>query len=220
MGGGWWVTEVLEHRGPMVLISWAFWVIFSICLHELGHGWAAIKLGDRTPIETGHMTWNPLVHMGQMSLLMFALVGIAWGLMPVNPSRMRGRHGDAIVSAAGPAVNLGLAVVCALGGALVLTFVPDDGRPLRQNLWVFFYFGSMLNVVLLMFNLIPVPPLDGSRIVGHYVPSFRRAMYDPRKQVIFLGVFVVLFLFGGRLIFEWGAAVTGWLVGVFRSVLG
>lgn len=62
-----------------MVAGYALIVIFSITLHELAHGWAAIWQGDRTPIETGHMTWNPLVHMGWASLLMFAIVGIAWG---------------------------------------------------------------------------------------------------------------------------------------------
>ena len=80
---GWWVTDALS-VSPVLLISWVVWVIGSIVLHELAHGWAAISRGDRTPIERGHMTWNPLIHMGGMSLLVFAVVGIAWGMMPVN----------------------------------------------------------------------------------------------------------------------------------------
>jgi hypothetical protein len=86
MQGGWGFAELWEMR-PMLAVAWAVWVIASVCLHELSHGVAAIKLGDNTPIYTGHMTWNPLVHMGRMSLIMFALVGLAWGMMPVTPSR-------------------------------------------------------------------------------------------------------------------------------------
>lgn len=220
MGGGWWVTDVLNSPGggPMVLISWAFWVIFSICLHELGHGWAAIRHGDRTPIETGHMTWNPLVHMGQMSLLMFAIVGIAWGLMPINPSRMRGRHAEAAVAAAGPAVNLGLALACSVFAAMVAELMPDNGGPLRQNLWTFFYFGCLLNLVLLIFNLLPVPPLDGSRILGHYWADYRRAVSDPQAQVFFLVGFIAIFLFAGGFIWTGGREAAGALIGLFRSI--
>ena len=81
-------------------------VVISICLHELGHGFAAIALGDRTPEETGHITLNPLVHMGPISLAMLAIVGISWGAMPVDPTRLRGRYAEALVALAGPAVNL------------------------------------------------------------------------------------------------------------------
>ena len=109
MGTGWWVADFLRAFGPAFVIAWAFWIIFSICLHELSHGWAAIALGDRTPIESGHMTFNPLVHMGGMSLVAFALIGIAWGAMPINPARLRGRYAEALVALAGPAMNLVLA---------------------------------------------------------------------------------------------------------------
>ncbi|MBT5381502.1 MAG: site-2 protease family protein, partial [Phycisphaerae bacterium] len=91
-------------------MSWIFWVLLSITLHELAHGWAAIWEGDKTPIETGHMSANPVVHMGRFSLIVFALIGFAWGLMPVRPWRFRhGRLGEAIVAIAGPAMNLALA---------------------------------------------------------------------------------------------------------------
>ena len=89
---GWWMSDMWQNGQSVELVSWVWWVIFSICLHELGHGVAAIWEGDDTPIRTGHMTWNPLVHMGGMSLLIFALVGFAWGLMPVNPGNFRHRR--------------------------------------------------------------------------------------------------------------------------------
>ena len=85
---GWWMADLWQ-QNPMLLCSWVFWVILSICLHELGHGYAAIKCGDDTPRLSGHMTLNPIVHMGVPSLVMFAIVGIAWGMMPVDPSRFR-----------------------------------------------------------------------------------------------------------------------------------
>ena len=175
MGGGWWISDLLNNpaiNGQVWVVSWAVWVIFSICLHELAHGWTAIKLGDDTPRLSGHMTWNPLVHMGQWSLLMFLFIGIAWGMMPVNPSRLRGRYGDAIVSLAGPMMNLLLASIALVG---LMLWVPlCDGQlissieiahPLSTNLRTFFHLGAMLNIVLLLFNLLPIPPLDGGRIL-------------------------------------------------------
>ena len=86
-------------------------VVISIVLHELAHGWAAIWQGDDTPRQMGHMTGDPMVHMGGFSLLMLALVGMAFGAMPVNPGNFRSRYGDALVSAAGPAMNFLLALV-------------------------------------------------------------------------------------------------------------
>lgn len=197
----WWVTSALD-LGPIYLGSWIFWVIFSIVLHELGHGYAAIRQGDDTPIYTGHMTWNPVVHMGHMSLIAFAILGIAWGAMPVNPSRFRSRYGDAIVSVAGPVVNLLLALVC----LLLISFWPYTkgvfADHVFENVTIFLWHGLFLNMTLMVFNLLPVPPLDGSRIVGDFFPSFNRLWQTEQGAVIGLIAVMALFYFGSGVIFE------------------
>lgn len=205
----WWVTDVLANLGVPALVAWVFWVVASICLHELGHGVVAIWRGDRTPIETGHMTLNPMVHMGPASLLVFAVAGFAWGMMPVNPSRFRGRYDDALVAAAGPAVNLVLAVVCTVAGALWIAAGGDWGliQPnptLFANMQMFFLLGAMLNTALMLFNLLPVPPLDGSRIVATFVPAYRRAMESPAFQQAAIIGFLVLFFVAGGVFFDLG----------------
>jgi len=223
----WWVHDLWQ-QNPALLVSWVVWVIGSIVLHELGHGWAAIWKGDRTPIETGHMTWNPLVHMGQFSLIAFALVGIAWGMMPVTPSRLRGRHAEAIVALAGPAMNLALFVVATVGGMLWLGIAGGGwtgGAPivplnLYENMASFFEIGAMLNIVLMLFNLVPVPPLDGSRIAMHYVPEYRRMMQTENGRWIALGGFVMLFMFGADYIFAFAAETVGVTWGALMTVLG
>lgn len=193
---GWWVIDALS-VSPAYLASWVFWVIFSICLHELGHGWAAIWQGDRTPIETGHMTWNPFIHMGPMSLLLFALFGFAWGAMPVRPERFRSRYGDAMVSAAGPLMNLLLAVFCLAGIAiLVRVIVGNSIDPTKSlNLFMFLHTGLWLNLFLIFFNLFPVPPLDGSRILGDFVPSYSRFFENERGNFAAVFGFAVLYIF-------------------------
>ena len=187
---GWWVADLANR--PSELVSWIIWVIGSIVLHELAHGWAAIRCGDRTPIETGHMTWNPLVHMGGMSLLVFAMVGIAWGQMPVTPRRFRGRNDDAFVAFAGPAMNLVLAVVAILLGGLWVGLQPSSG-PLQGNVTVFFLTGAALNIVLMLFNLLPIPPLDGSTIASTYSGWYREMKYHPYFQPVMLLLFVLVF---------------------------
>lgn len=189
----WWVADLMA-RNPALLVSWVVWVIGSIVLHELAHGWAAIRLGDRTPIELGHMTWNPLVHMGGLSLLMFALVGIAWGVMPVNPHRLRGRHAEAVVAAAGPAMNLGLAIVAVVGSALWLAYAGAVSDPLKSNVLGFFQIGAFLNLVLLAFNLLPVPPLDGSRILADFSRRYRELIESPNAAMISMLIFIFVFI--------------------------
>lgn len=193
----WWVQEVYYSEGAVALFSWVFWVIISICLHELGHGFAAIWNGDNTPREMGRMNLNPLVHMGVPSLIVFAVIGIAWGVMPTDPSRYRHeRFGQITVAAAGPAVNLILATLCLFGSGVWLWAVATDAiaveEPLRTNVFEFLYTGGWLNVVLAVFNLMPVPPLDGSRILGGIVPALNRFFQVPAVQLYGLLVFMVL----------------------------
>lgn len=197
----WWVSYYWD-KDPVFLGSWIIWVIFSICLHELGHGFAAIRRGDDTPIHTGHMTWNPMVHMGGISLIMFALFGFTWGAMPIDPSRFRGRYAEAYVAAAGPFVNLSLAVLCALADALWVTFGKGVPPHVDHNLHTFLWTGAMLNVFGMFFNLIPIPPLDGSRILADFVPSFDRLMRTEKGALIGLFTFALLFMWGGKVM--WG----------------
>lgn len=220
----WWVHN-LWNSEPALLVSWVVWVIGSIVLHELAHGWAAIRFGDRTPIETGHMTWNPLVHMGGFSLIVFAVVGIAWGAMPVNPSRMRGRHAEALVALAGPAMNLALAAFALTLGLLWVgvaggVWIPSvqAGEPLFTNMQIFFRAGVFLNVLLMVFNLMPIPPLDGSRILAYYSPGYRRFFFESENgQWVGLGLFVLLFFFGFDLII---GHVMSWTFGVWDTIAG
>ncbi len=221
MLGGWWVQNVLDNPnlGVVGLVSWIVAVIGSIVLHELAHGWAAIHQGDATPQYTGHMTWNPLVHMGQMSLILFAVLGIAFGSMPVDPSRFRGRYGEAYVAAAGPAMNLLLAAVFIVVGGFVVAYGQQLGDPLGPNLATFCYIVVFINVTLALFNMIPVPPLDGSRILGDFVPSYRGLFERENGQWIGLGLFVLVFFFAGRFLFGPGMLVAGEGIAAVASLL-
>ena len=195
---GWWVSEILNDpgRGPAVLVSWVVLVIGSIVLHELAHGWAALWQGDTTPRDTVHMTWNPMVHMGPTSLIVFAVIGIAWGAMPVDPSRFRDRYGDAWVSLAGPVMNIALAALSFV--ALVAWTVLGSGvsDPLHGNLWMFFWLGAWLNLILAAFNLLPVLPLDGGRIAASLSRGYAEFAYGENGQWLMLGGFILFFWFG------------------------
>ena len=219
---GWWVTDVWG-RSPVLLGSWVIWIIVSIVLHELGHGYAAIKRGDDTPIETGHMTWNPMVHMGATSLIMFALFGFTWGAMPVDPSRFRGRYAEAYVAVAGPLVNLSLAALCFVTAALWITFARGAvAVHVYENMYLFLRTGAMLNTVLFLFNLVPVPPLDGSRILADFVPAFDRFIRTERGALVGLFAFALLFMFGGKKIwaiaFAFAEVATLTLVKLFGGI--
>ena len=189
--GGWWVESVLHNQGPVALASWIFWVLFSITLHELAHGWTALRQGDTTPRDLQRLTLNPVVHMGPFSLIMFAICGIAWGVMPVDPYRFRdGTRGEVQVAAAGPAMNLSLAVV-ALGLGAVVTWILGPSDTARE-IKLFFYYGLFLNLLLCLFNLLPVIPLDGSRILAAVWMPFRRLTMHENAHLFGLGVLALI----------------------------
>lgn len=225
--GGWWVSDYAERFGIAFVIAWAFWVILSIVLHELSHGWAAIRLGDRTPIEQHRMTLNPLVHMGGASLIAFALIGIAWGAMPINPARLRGRYAEALVAIAGPAMNVLLAVISLALLALWLGFGEGQwaggvtlGDSARQNMIYLFRLGLMLNVLFAIFNLLPVFPLDGGRILANFVPGYRRLFEGERGMMIMLGTLVVLFMFAGSYVIPFAFGVARAIEDAVLGLLG
>ncbi|MEM1165020.1 MAG: site-2 protease family protein [Planctomycetota bacterium] len=213
MNTGWWVTEGLAVN-PAWVISWCAWFVISVVLHELAHGWAALWEGDSTPRELGHMTWNPIVHMGWVSVIMFALVGIGWGAMPVNPSRFRHTWGDALVSVAGPVMNLALAGVSILFAGVWLAVGDATGDRLFQNVSVFFQVGAMLNIVLACLNLLPIPPLDGSRILATYSWQYRELISHPNAPLVGM-LLVGLLVF--RVVDPFGFA-DGLVVGAINAV--
>jgi Zn-dependent protease len=196
--------------GPSGAAAYLLWMVGAIVLHELAHGWAAIWQGDDTPRVYQRMTWNPMVHMGLYSLIMLVLVGIAWGMMPTDPSKYRwGRRGRIVVSGAGPAMNALLWLICWVGLGLVFRHgIPEDASsatglygliealptPGLRGLAIFLLVGGYLNGLLTLFNLLPIPPFDGASILAGFSRRFYVWMHDPRvHQWGFLFVMVAMF---------------------------
>lgn len=194
----WWGTSIIRmfnemypgvpDIGAVALCAWLILIIVSIILHELAHGWTAIRCGDDTPRLLGHMTLDPIKHMGIMSLVLLAVVGIAWGAMPVNPSNFRRRYDDALVAVAGPLMNVALAaffVVAAIVGVLVFEGNAESYVRVVCNI------GSIMNLTLAVLNLLPLPPLDGSRIAASFIPALRPWVYSPHGAIIGMLLFLV-----------------------------
>ena len=193
-------------KDPRFFFTVCFVVVVSICLHELSHGVVAILHGDRTPIESGHMTMNPMVHMGGMSFLLLLLAGIAWGSMPVDPRRLRGRYAPALVAAAGPACNILIAFLALTVIALQVVERWDFAQGVSYLLSIF---GTM-NIALALFNLLPVPPLDGSRVMANLAPGSMDWMTGTGPGRGAMGIVLILvFLFAGDFIFLWSQQIAG-----------
>lgn len=193
---------------PFYFLSWIGIVAFSICCHEYAHASMALRLGDDTAARLGHLSLNPLVQMGPVSLLMLLFIGIAWGSVPVNPGRLRTRADAAMVSFAGPAANLLLSL---LFGAVVaaLSLLGDASTSLVVR---FFAYGCIANGVLFVFNMLPVPMFDGWSVFSLFVPGMREV--DPQKaQNISLIVLAVVFITPvGSLIWGLGTALSGFVM--------
>ncbi len=199
---------------PVTYVSVVVGVVVSIVLHELGHGVAALWQGDDTPRVSGHMTWDPLVHMGALSLGLLMVVGIAFGAMPVDRTRFRSRRGDLYVAAAGPATNLLLAgVALTLLGVWWAATGPAAGG-LARNAQYFLQMLGTMNIVLCLFNLLPIPPLDGSTVLASLLPGYRRFVSNPDNQPFLMGGLVVAFVLAGPLI-EVAYAATGRYLALF-----
>jgi Zn-dependent protease len=168
-------------------------VLASLTLHELAHAYVAWRLGDPTAKRQGRLTLNPLVHIDPFGTLMFIVTALAANLpfgwarpVPVNPSYFkRPKEGMAIVAIAGPFMNLLVALVCF--AVLRHVDVSEQTFEVLRQAWI-------VNVVLGLFNLIPVPPLDGSRVLGVLMSDatyVRWVSFDQYGMLIVFGLFLV-----------------------------
>jgi Zn-dependent protease len=166
--------------------------IVSLTLHELAHGLAAYKLGDRTAKDMGRLTLNPIVHLDPLGSLFLALTYFGGSFLfgwakpvPVDPRNLRTspQVGMALVGAAGPATNFVLALIA--GAVFAHTNLTGDAFTLLG-------YAITINIILGVFNLFPIPPLDGSRIIAGFMP---REVYTHWAELDRYGMFAVFALF-------------------------
>ncbi len=141
-------------------------ILLAISVHEFSHGYAAVKLGDNTPLLQGRLTLNPLKHIDPLGFLCLLLVGFGWAKpVMINPSNFKNpRRDDLMVSLAGPLSNFIMAFIFVGLMKLVDMFLPVTS--LTQIIWAVFNGTVTINLVLMVFNLLPIPPLDGHHILG------------------------------------------------------
>jgi Zn-dependent protease len=174
-------------------------VIFAVTLHEAAHGWMADRLGDRTARMMGRVTLNPLKHIDPIGTVlvplgMFALTGFMFGWakpVPIDPRNLkRPRKDMALVAAAGPGANL----LMALGWGLTIVFaqsIAHSSSWIAEPLRLMGAAGVLINVILMVLNLLPIPPLDGSRVVASLLPYNAARSYAKIEPY---GLFIVLAL--------------------------
>jgi Zn-dependent protease len=179
-------------------------LILSLSVHEWAHAWSAFKLGDDTAARQGRLTLNPLVHIDPIGTLLLPLLGVPFGWakpVPVNPTRFTRkvtmRTGMMITAAAGPISNLVIALVCAVTLGLMLRFgVSYSSNNHARGLPHLLLVAVEMNVLLALFNMLPVPPLDGSRVAEGLVPYRFRHYWETYVQYARYGI--LLLMVGGN----------------------
>ena len=152
---------------PVFFFVWIFAIIVGITIHEFAHAWAAYYYGDPTAKNMGRLSLNPLVHLDPFGFILLLIAGFGYGKpVPVNPYNFRNQKwGNILVSAAGPFSNLIQIIIFGLSLNFLIFLGPD-------NLLVTFLVALIyINIVLMIFNIIPIPPLDGSKILMALLPS-------------------------------------------------
>lgn len=207
---------MLDNLVPKLILIGIF-LLVAFPVHEFAHAWVAYMRGDATAKMFGRLTLNPIVHFDKLGGLMVVITGLVSPLLfgwakptPVNPSNLRNRQNDEVlVALAGPGSNLLMAVIVAIVirvlGALDIA-VPG----LIQYILLYFVY---INVALMVFNLIPVPPLDGSALLFRFLSP--RQIWQVRPFLSQYGMFIVLaiVLIGGPLLSSVFLGVTRFLVG-------
>lgn len=199
----------MEHAISLDILLWAPVLLFSVVAHERAHATSAYRQGDDTAYLLGRTTWNPLKHLDPIMSVAFPLLLLvtsghrmifgAAKPVPVNPQKFKHyRRGDIIVSLAGIAANLTLFVLCAALYVLVNllgTVLPAVAHVVQQMMW----WGMSINLLLAFFNLIPIPPLDGSHVLYHLLPPQLGLEYRKLNRFGYLLVLALVFFAPGAL---------------------
>jgi Zn-dependent protease len=199
---------------PTDLVFWVLVLMFSVILHEVAHGYMANFLGDPTAKLQGRLTLNPLSHIDPLgtvilpTLLLMSGSSILIGYakpVPYNPYNLRGKYGEALVAAAGPGTNILLALVFGLS-------IRFFGQAIDPDLVNAFVVITSINIFLAIFNLIPIPPLDGSKVLSILLPGALGRGYESIRMS-----FERLGVLGGTLLI---LCIFYFLSPVFADVVG
>jgi Zn-dependent protease len=178
----------LIFEDPAQAIALVICFALAVSLHEMGHAFAATQQGDPTPRAAGRLTPNPIAHLDRLGLIFFFVAGIGWGSTPVTPALFRnGRLGRALVAGIGPIINLTIGLLAAIALRVML----DQGVGNERLINFVFTFFS-LNILLGVFNLFPIPPLDGFGILGAVLPARFSNVIGFLEQY---GIYLLLALF-------------------------
>ncbi len=199
-------------------------ILIALSVHEWAHAFVAYRLGDPTAKYEGRLTLNPLAHLDLLGTLLFVTVGFGWGKpVPINPRHLRNvRRDTALISLAGPLSNLVLAIIA----FFLLTLLTRQGLGTGSGVMLFLTQllsnSLFLNLGLMAFNLLPIAPLDGSKIFGSFVPHQYEDSYDRLMQYgpyILLGLLLLERVLGVPLLQAWIFAIVNPILGALSAIV-
>ena len=178
-------------------------ILIALTFHEFAHAWVAYKLGDNTPKYQGRINLNPLSHIDPVGFVFLIVAGFGWGKpVQIDPRNFNGKYSlsksEAIVSAAGPIMNFILAFVFLIIYYLLFSVTNIiDGLSMQWQLIIYqlILYTISINIGLGVFNLIPIPPLDGSKILMHFLPYNAKQWFYNNQQIFYI-IFVVIWISG------------------------
>ena len=203
-------------------------VILAMSFHEFAHAFVAVKLGDSTPRNQGRYTLDPLAHIDPVGIFLLVFAHFGWGkpvqINPNNFSKVSREKGEVLVALAGPLMNFILAFILMIIYYLVILFIPGSGiinsldaLNVLNVVMTILYYAIVVNIGLGVFNLIPIPPLDGSKVFLRLLPYRTQQWIDNNMYIISI-VFMVLFVSGllGRIT----TPVISWILYGMDSIIG
>lgn len=181
----------------ILILSRAFVVFCCLPIHELAHAWTASKLGDTTAKYSGRLTFNPIAHLNPIGVLMIFLFGIGYANpVPVNAAKFKNPRRDmALTALAGPVSNLLMAII-SVWIYYLINFIYNnfaDNMLILYYIANFFIYAAIVNVTLAVFNLFPIPPLDGSKVLAVIIPDRLYFKYINYEMYFMIGLFLLLF---------------------------
>ena len=204
-------------EAPLVFLLLATVLLYSLALHELGHAWVASKVGDDTARNLGRITFNPFKHLDLIGSLLIFLVGFGWAKpVPIQPMNFRNyRWGMFWVSIAGVTVNFAIALLAIwILKVLGIRFIPNEIRPYLampgttasemlgsvtgENILNALILAARINIILVVFNLLPIPPLDGSKVVYAFASTSVQRSIQELERFGLIPVILIIVVLGDQ----------------------